>query len=73
MSRFEFKSFIQTLEHSIILKDNIARCKTPKDVISVAKKYGFSISQEDFNHDEAATKIEAWFKESQINTLRYLT
>ena len=36
----------------------------------LAKKYGFSITFKDLNHDKTATKFETWFKESEINPLK---
>ena len=73
MSREEFRNFVNTVEHNILLKEKIQKCKTSKDLILFAKKYGYSISLEDFNYDKTASKFESWFKESKINALKYLT
>ena len=70
MSRYEFKNFIKTVEHNIIIKEKIIECKTSKDLILLAKKYGYSITLEDLNYDKTATKFEFWFKESKINPLK---
>ncbi len=72
MSREEFRNFVKTVEHNIHVKKNLLQCKTSKDLILLAKKYGYSISLEDLNYDKTATQFEAWFKESKISPLKYL-
>ena len=46
------------------------QCKTSKDLILLAKKYGYKITIEDLNYDKTATKFELWFKNSRINPLK---
>ena len=70
MSREEFRNFLRTVEHNVLVKEKLLKCKTSKDLIIVAKKYGYSITEEDLNYDETATKFELWFKESSINPLK---
>ena len=72
MSREEFRNFVKTVEHNIFIKEKLVKCKTSKDIIFLAKKYGYSISSEDFSHDKVATKFESWVKDSRINALKYL-
>jgi len=71
MSREEFRNFVKTVEHNILLKEKILKCKTSKGLILFAKKYGYSITLEDLIYDKTATKFESWFKESKINSLKY--
>ncbi len=73
MSREEFRNFVKTVEHNILLKEKLSKCKTSKDLILFAKQYGYEISLEDLNYDKTAAKFESWFKESRINALKYLT
>ena len=70
MSREEFRSFVKTVEHNIIVKEKLSQCKTSKDLICLAKKYGYSITLKDLNYDKTATLFESWFKESRINPLK---
>ena len=70
MSREEFRSFVKTVEHNIIVKEKLSQCKTSKDLILLAKKYGYSITLKDLNSDKTATRFEFWFKESRINPLK---
>ena len=70
MSREEFKDFIKTVEHNIILKEKLLLCKNTKDIILLAKKYGYFISIEDLNYDKTASQFEFWFKKSRINPLK---
>ena len=70
MSREEFINFVKTIEHNILLKEKLYQCKTSKDLILLAKKYGYSITIDDFNYDKTASKFGLWFKESKINPLR---
>tara|TARA_Y100001968_G_scaffold220572_1_gene203444 strand:+ start:1224 stop:1388 length:165 start_codon:yes stop_codon:yes gene_type:complete len=46
--------------------------QTSKDLILLAKKYGYSITIEYLNYNKIATKFELWLKESRINPLKYL-
>ena len=70
MSREEFRNFVKTVEHNILVKEKLLQCKTSKDLILLAKKYGYSITLEDLNYDKTATQFELWFKESRINPLK---
>tara|TARA_B100000579_G_scaffold231673_1_gene189852 strand:- start:811 stop:1032 length:222 start_codon:yes stop_codon:yes gene_type:complete len=71
MSRNEFKNFIKSLEHNILLKEKLAQCKTFEDLIFLAKRYGYSITLEDLKNDKTATKFGLWYKESRINPLNF--
>tara|TARA_B100000965_G_scaffold352399_1_gene327574 strand:+ start:100 stop:312 length:213 start_codon:yes stop_codon:yes gene_type:complete len=70
MSREEFTNFVKTVEHNIIIKEKLLKCKTSADLIFLAKKYGYTITLEDLNYDETASKFNTWFKESKINPLK---
>ena len=70
MSREEFITFVKTVEHNILLKEKLFQCKTSKDIILLAKKYGYHITIEDFNYDKIETQFGLWFKESKINPLK---
>ena len=70
MSREEFKNFIKTVERNTRVKEKILQCKTSKDLILLAKSFGYSITLEDLNYDETATQFELWFKQSKINPLK---
>ena len=70
MSREDFKNFVKTVEHNTRVKEKILQCKTSKDLILLAKNFGYSITLEDLNYDETATQFELWFKQSRINPLK---
>ena len=70
MSRDEFKYFVKTVEHNIIIKKKLLQCKTSKEVILLAINYGYSITLEDLNYAKTATQFELWFKKSRINPLK---
>ena len=70
MSREEFRNFVKTVEHNILLKEKLLQCQTLKDLIFLAKRYGYSITFEDLNYDHTASQFEAWFKQSRINPLK---
>ena len=55
---------------NIILKEKLSQCKTSKDLILLAKKYGYYITIEDINYDKTETQFGLWFKESKINPLK---
>ena len=69
MSREDFRNFVKTVENNIIVKEKLLKCKTSKDLILLASKYGYSIKLEDLNYDKTATQFELWFKKSKINPL----
>ena len=70
MSREEFRNFVTTVEHNIILKEKLVQCQSTKDIILLAKRYGYSITLKDLNYDKTASKFESWFKESRINPIK---
>jgi len=70
MSREEFRNFVKTVEQNTLLKENLLKCNNLKDLIFLAKKYGYSITLEDINYDQTASQYEHWFKESKINPLK---
>ena len=70
MSREEFITFVKTVEHNILLKEKLFQCKTSKDIVLLAKKYGYYIKIEDFNYDKIETQFGLWFNESKINPLK---
>ncbi len=70
MSREEFKNFVKTVEHNTRIKKKLLQCQTSKDLILLAKRFGYSITLEDLNYDKTATQFELWFKQSRINPLK---
>ena len=70
MSRDEFITFVKTVEHNILLKEKLFQCKTSKDIVLLAKKYGYYITIEDFDYDKIETQFGLWFKKSKINPLK---
>ena len=70
MSREEFKNFVITVEHNFLIKKELAKCKTKKDLILLAKQYGYYITLDDLNYDTVFTQFELWVKESRINPLK---
>ena len=70
MSREEFRNFVETVEHNILIKEKLMLCKTSKDLILLAKKYGYSITLDDLNYDQTASQFELWFKNSRIHPLQ---
>ena len=70
MSKEEFRNFVKTVEHNILVKEKLVQWKTSKDLILLAKNHGYSIIFEDLNYDKTATQFERLFKESRINSLK---
>ena len=71
MTREEFKKFSYAIDHNIFLKDKFSECKSSGERLLLAKKFGFPITLKDLSYDQTAKKIESWFKESEINPLKY--
>ena len=70
MSREQFRDFVRTLDNHIQLKEKLFQCKTSKDLILLARDYGYSITLEDLNYDKTATRFETWFNESRIKPIK---
>ena len=70
MSREEFRNFVKTVEHNILIKEKLLLCEKSQDLIEIAQSYGYSITLEDLNYDKTASKFEIWFKESRISPLK---
>ena len=70
MSREEFRKFVKTVERNTLLKEKLVQCKTSKNLILLARNYGYSITLEDLNYDNTASQFELWFRESRINPLK---
>ena len=70
MSREEFRNFVKTVEHNTLIKEKLVQCKTSKDLILLAKSFGYSLTLEDLKNDNTATQFEVWFRESRINPLK---
>ena len=70
MSREDLKSFVKTIEKNIIVKEKLSKCKSIKDLISLAKSYGYIISIKDLKYDKTATEIENWYQKSRFSPLR---
>ncbi len=73
MSREEFKNFVNTVDHNALIKEKLTKCKTSRDIILIAKKYGYSITMDDLNYHKTGVYFESWFKDSKINPLKFLT
>ncbi len=71
MSREEFRNFIKTVKHNIFVKEKMMQCKDSKDLILLAKKYGFTITLDDLNYDHTASHFENWFNKSKITPIKY--
>ncbi len=70
MSREEFRNFVKTVEHNIIVKEKMMQCKESKDLILLAKKYGYTITLDDLHYDQTASQFESWFNKSKITPIK---
>ena len=70
MSREDFHNFIHAVEHSSSLREKLRLCITQKDVLEIAAKYGFTITNKDLQEDKEAEKIDNHFKTNKISPIR---
>tara|TARA_B100000029_G_C17477559_1_gene924330 strand:- start:336 stop:566 length:231 start_codon:yes stop_codon:yes gene_type:complete len=70
MSREDLTNFLHAVNHSSSLRKEISDCKSQKNVIDIAQRYGFFITNQDLHEDGNAAKINNWFKDSRINPIR---
>ena len=70
MTRECFNDFIHSAEHSASLRRKLRKCSNPRELIKLAKDYGFSVSESDLKEDPEYARIEEWFKTSKIPPIR---
>ncbi|MFL0768718.1 MAG: Nif11-like leader peptide family natural product precursor [Prochlorococcus sp.] len=66
MSRQGFSDFLHAAEHSASLRREIRSCEDQRTLLLLARRYGFPVKDEDIKQDPEYTRVEKWFKNSQI-------
>ena len=70
MSKKGLADFLYSLEHSASLRRELQDCEDDIDLIRLAKQNGFLITQIDLETSEESSRIEQWFKTSNINPIK---
>ena len=70
MSREDFSDFIHAVEHSTSLRAKLKICINQQEILELAAKYGFTITNKDLEEDKEADKIYNWFKINKILPIR---
>ncbi len=68
----DLKAFLNAADRNLSIRREIKQyclCDNKK-LLSLASKYGFSITEKDLNDAIAGEKIDKWFNESQIKPFR---
>tara|TARA_Y100001968_G_C19215978_1_gene647225 strand:+ start:324 stop:551 length:228 start_codon:yes stop_codon:yes gene_type:complete len=65
-----FNDFLHSALHSASLRRKLIKCQNNQDIINLARSYRFIIDHDDFEAEGNSTKIEKWFKESQIYPIK---
>ena len=58
MSKEEFRNFVKTVEHNILIKEKLVQCKTSKVLFLVAKSVDSLSDMDNFNFDKTANQYE---------------
>tara|TARA_Y100001968_G_C18805812_1_gene457779 strand:+ start:308 stop:529 length:222 start_codon:yes stop_codon:yes gene_type:complete len=66
MSREELTNFVIAAERSQMIKRDLLGHENFEEIISIANKYGFNITEKDFKEDCISASIGKWFKEAKI-------
>ncbi len=69
MSKEELNNFLHATDHSLALRREVRSCEGTSELVKVASKYGFKITNNDLKEDHLAERIEAWFEESVISPI----
>ena len=70
MSREALSDFLYAAEHSFDLRKKLKDCKDKRDLIELAKEYGFSITNNDLLNEVKYSKLDHWFEDSQIDPIK---
>ncbi|WP_320674386.1 Nif11-like leader peptide family natural product precursor [Prochlorococcus sp. MIT 1341] len=62
--------FLHSLEHSASLRRELNGCKNDSDLIDLAKKNGFPVTQVDLETSEESRKVQEWFRGFNINPIK---
>lgn len=66
MSREELKNFVTAAERSQIIKRELLGHENFEEIVSIANKYGFKITEQDFKEDTISALTEEWFTKTKI-------
>ena len=73
MSRKDLNDFVHAAEHSSALRRELKRCNNHNSkIISLAKGYGFEITNKDLEEDSKAEEINKWFRSSQVYPKQFI-
>ncbi|WP_392349984.1 Nif11-like leader peptide family natural product precursor [Parasynechococcus sp.] len=70
MSREGLNDFLHSIDHSSRLRRDVRLCEDSRDLMDVAQRYGFAITEQDLQLDEQNCRLQTWFDNSQINAIR---
>ena len=70
MSREEPSNFINAAERKPLIREELSKAKDIEEIILLANKYGFKITEFDFKKELLSEIIENGFEESQIPPLK---
>jgi predicted ribosomally synthesized peptide with nif11-like leader len=72
MSREDLINFVNAVEHSYALREELNHSKDLNSILNLAAKYGFKITKKDLSEESDAERIESWFKTNIISPIKRL-
>ncbi len=70
MASENISSFIRAIEHSSSLREEFYNCNDDNELLTLAKKYGFSLNSDDLKENPSGDRLEKWFNESKISPIK---
>tara|TARA_Y100001968_G_scaffold25524_1_gene19983 strand:- start:7768 stop:7989 length:222 start_codon:yes stop_codon:yes gene_type:complete len=70
MTRENLKSFITAAERKISIRSELKNINQLNELIKIASKYGFKITEKDIQEANSLDHIQDWFNKSRIYPLR---
>lgn len=66
MSREALRDFLRAVEHHQGLRHDAAQCRDDDQLLALARRHGFHVTQRDLRADARESAITRWFETSQI-------
>ena len=72
MSREDLINFVNAVERSHSLREQLSHSKDLNSILKLAAKYGFNITKKDLSEESDAERVENWFKTNIIPPFKRL-
>ena len=70
MSYEDLIGFVHSIDHSLSLRIKFKKCKNDNEIYTLAKNYGFNLSEQDIAEYFNNNINKEWFKNSKIREIK---